>query len=533
MNDQRTDTDLEMRLRGAFRSADLPAAPGSLADALERVPDAPVVRGDAQGSRASGARRSIFGLLGVAAVLLVGGALAVTVGSRPSTPPAPSEPSTTPATAVVYQVGWTAAVPHSATVLAEEVRIVQERVDATGAVGVVVSSDGADRLTVSIPTSLDAGPLRTLVGQTGRIEFVPLGDTPLEKGDVVDPAKFPELFGSEGVASATVSTSQNGGRVVVFELTPAAAAQFGTYTAANIGSYFAIALDGLVVSAPMINSEIPGGSVEISQAGVGGWDLAQANELATIIRLKPLPVPLTEISSEPGPVDPSASPDETPSPSNLVLPSEPPTTCEAPIDVPGSQLDCHSAVRAALAILPAVRPTMTGIDFSHTCFDERHPDAVIDCAVQMFGIVQVTYVGGSTPILIGVRAGEGGELLAFLLPGVEVGIPTFALERTPADLGCDAMAPPYRSLVIHIDPTKTPPVWAIADTKARLRVLWGAADHGLGLAEPVVLDAFRRELAVDGTRIDIPDGAWPSLGGRFVCPGPDAVYVTDQPAAQP
>jgi hypothetical protein len=95
------------------------------------------------------------------------------------------------------------------------------------------------------------------------------------------------------------------------------------------------------------------------------------------------------------------------------------------------------------------------------------------------------------------------------------------------------MAPPYRSLVIHIDPAKATPVWAIADTKARLRVLWGAADHGLGLDKPVVLDAFRRELAVDGTRIDIPDGAWPSLNGRFVCPGPDAVYITDQPAAQP
>jgi preprotein translocase subunit SecD len=204
-------------------------------------------------------------------------------------------------------VGWTSAVPYSAAVLAEEVRIVQERVDATGAVGVVVSSDGADRLNVSIPASLDAGPLRSLVGQTGRIAFVPLGDKQVEKGDSVDPAAFPELFGSEGVASATVSTDQNAGRVVVFELTPAAAAEFGTYTAAHIGTYFAITLDGLIVSAPVINSEIAGGSVEISQAGAGGWDLAEANELATIIRLKPLPVPLTEITNARGPVDPSAA----------------------------------------------------------------------------------------------------------------------------------------------------------------------------------------------------------------------------------
>jgi hypothetical protein len=41
---------------------------------------------------------------------------------------------------------------------------------------------------------------------------------------------------------------------------------------------------------------------------------------------------------------------------------------------------------------------------------------------------------------------------------------------------------------------------------------------------------FGRVLARNGTRINVPDGAWPSLNGRFVCPGADAVYITDQPA---
>ena len=202
----------------------------------------------------------------------------------------------------------------------------------------------------------------------------------------------------------------------------------------NIGSYFAITVDGIVVSAPVIQSEIPGGSVEISQGGtVGGWDLVEANRLTTILRLGPLPVPLTEISSEPGP---------SPSPSSTVL--------KSPSATPGASA------------------------------------------------------------------------------------PTFKLERSPADLGCDAMPVSYRVFEINIDPTAAQPfVWAITDTGVRLRVLWGAHDRGLVGPPPVVVDGSGVVIARDGTRIDVPEGAWPSLAGRFVCPGPDAVYITDQPAAQP
>jgi hypothetical protein len=535
MSDKRADFDLETGLSGAFRSADLPPAPGRLVEALERVPETPIVRGGARDSRGGSGRRTIFGVLGLAAVLLVGGTLALSVGSRPPTPlPAPSgpltgDPSAGPAVVIAYQVGWTDSVPYSAPVLAEEIRIVQGRIDASGPLGVKVTANGSDRLNVAVPAGLDAEALRRLIGQTGHLGFVPLGDTQLEKGAIVDPTRFPELFGSGGVAAASVSTDQSGARVILFELTPAAADLFASYTAAHIGSFFAIALDGRVVSAPVINSEIPSGKVEISQGGEGGWDAVAANELVTIIRLKPLPAPLTEISA--GPADPSTSPNVGPSPSNLLLPS-PRTECEPPIEVAGSQLDCDIAIEAALRILPADRPTISRITFHHTCFDELHPNAAVDCAVQVSGIVEVTYVGGQMPALIGVRLDETGQPKAFVLPVRQPAASdtTFALERTPTDFGCDSMPPPYSFFVIHIDPSVAKPVWAIADTRARLRVVWGANDRGIAGTEPVVVDAFGRALARDGTRIEIPDGAWPSLNGRFVCPGPDAVYITDQPA---
>jgi hypothetical protein len=45
-----------------------------------------------------------------------------------------------------------------------------------------------------------------------------------------------------------------------------------------------------------------------------------------------------------------------------------------------------------------------------------------------------------------------------------------------------------------------------------------------------IVDRFGLVIARDGTRIDIPEAAWPALAGRFVCPGPTAVYVTDRPS---
>ena len=309
MSDRRMDIDLEARLERAFRSAVLPAAPGRLLDALERVPDAPVLAGGASRARSGGARRAPWGILGVAAILLVGGAVALGVGSR-GPAPSPAVPSTEPGTRLTSQIAWTAQVPFSASRLAEEVRIVRARIDATGAVGIAVRTEGEDRLVVDLPAGFDADALRSLIGQRGEIAFVPLGDAQMSRGDVVDEALHPRLFGYEGLDGASVGTNgQTNQRVVTFQLTPAAATQFDAYTKAHIGQYFAIVLDGKVISAPTIQSEIPGGQVEISQnSTVGGFPLDEANELVAFLRTGPLPAPLRETSIEPAPGDGSGAP---------------------------------------------------------------------------------------------------------------------------------------------------------------------------------------------------------------------------------
>ncbi|TNE28737.1 MAG: protein translocase subunit SecDF [Bacteroidetes bacterium] len=58
--------------------------------------------------------------------------------------------------------------------------------------------------------------------------------------------------------------------------------------------YIAITLDGVVYSAPSVNSEIPGGRTEIS----GSFTVEEAKDLATVLRAGKLPVPTHIVQSE-------------------------------------------------------------------------------------------------------------------------------------------------------------------------------------------------------------------------------------------
>jgi len=101
----------------------------------------------------------------------------------------------------------------------------------------------------------------------------------------------------------------------------------------------------------------------------------------------------------------------------------------------------------------------------------------------------------------------------------------FGLRPAPADLGCDAMRPPYESVTFRIDPSAEDSVTAVADTGAVLRTYWSAGFRGGTSADPVVRDADGQEVVSNGDVLDIPDAGWPRLAGYFVCPSTDALYI--------
>jgi preprotein translocase subunit SecD len=66
-----------------------------------------------------------------------------------------------------------------------------------------------------------------------------------------------------------------------------------------VGDLSAIVLDGKVINAPTIDEAIPGGQLQISQNGIGGYPLADAQSLVTILQFGQLPDPLPEIAFGP------------------------------------------------------------------------------------------------------------------------------------------------------------------------------------------------------------------------------------------
>jgi protein-export membrane protein SecD len=186
--------------------------------------------------------------------------------------------------------------------------IIEKRVNATGVSEPVVVTSGTDRIVVEVPGISDTAAIRRLVGQTGRLDFVPLpvdeygrngaeGPRFATQGEPL-PTEEEALFSGDQVRAASVSTDQQGKRVVSFTLNENGANLFGDYTTEHLGEFFAIVLDNRVVSAPYIESPITGGQGQISGGGLGGFTRQEADELVNVLRFGSLPYPVEELASD-------------------------------------------------------------------------------------------------------------------------------------------------------------------------------------------------------------------------------------------
>ncbi len=182
--------------------------------------------------------------------------------------------------------------------------IMENRINATGAGEIVVQTVGSNQILIEVPDVKDPDAIRQLVGKTGTLQFVLLppetyGDAntagakaPPGEGELIDPALPVQFAGGDLDASkirARYDTTY--GWVVDFGFKGDAATKFGDWTGEHVNDYFAIVLDGKVVSAPSINSKIEGGSGFIH----GSFTAASAKELATILQYGALPYPVDEL----------------------------------------------------------------------------------------------------------------------------------------------------------------------------------------------------------------------------------------------
>ena len=179
--------------------------------------------------------------------------------------------------------------------------IIERRVNTTGVSEPVVVVQGSDRVVIEIPGVSDVDSVRSLVGQTGQLDFVPLGGQSASDGQVLPREDYPPLFSGDQIQSAAVGQDANGRLAVDFVLKndgeQSGGQLFAAYTRDHIGEFFAITLDEQVVSAPQIQGAIPGGTGQIT-GGPAGFPAKEATNLVTILKFGSLPFPIQELSSE-------------------------------------------------------------------------------------------------------------------------------------------------------------------------------------------------------------------------------------------
>ncbi len=194
----------------------------------------------------------------------------------------------------------------------DEIRyIVAQRLRATGIAQPVVDIDAQDRVVVDLPVGVDVAAVERLLTEVGQVTFVPLppetygtASTTGSPTGIVDGQPLPAdsslrpLFSGDHLVSADRVTDQNGSPAVSFTLDQDARQIFANYTMANIGDFFAIVMDGTVLSAPSINSPITDGVGQVSIGTEAGAEVAW-NDLVAVVRSGPLPFPLRPVVASP------------------------------------------------------------------------------------------------------------------------------------------------------------------------------------------------------------------------------------------
>ncbi|WP_340270622.1 protein translocase subunit SecD [Sulfitobacter pontiacus] len=187
----------------------------------------------------------------------------------------------------------------------QSLEIIRRRIDEVGTREPTIQRQGSDRILIQVPGIGSAAELKAIIGTTAQLTFNPVVNrganenaAPGLGNSLLPDAEAPGVFyiietapvvTGEQLVDAQPSFDQNGRPAVSFRFDTTGARKFGTYTAENIGAPFAIVLDDEVISAPTIQSAIPGGSGIIT----GNFTVEESTNLAVLLRAGALPAGLT------------------------------------------------------------------------------------------------------------------------------------------------------------------------------------------------------------------------------------------------
>lgn len=156
--------------------------------------------------------------------------------------------------------------------ITQVINIMQKRVNEMGLTEPIIQREGANRIIIELPGERDPQKAIETIGKTAVLEFKD------EEGNV-------KLTG-EDLKNAKEEMGQNKQPLVALQFTDEGGKKFGDLTVANIGRHIGIYLDGELLTNPVVNEAITGGSAVIT----GQRTLEEAKDLAILLRSGALPV---------------------------------------------------------------------------------------------------------------------------------------------------------------------------------------------------------------------------------------------------
>ena len=193
------------------------------------------------------------------------------------------------------------------TTMTQAIEIVRRRIDETGTNEPSIQQQGADRIIVQLPGLDDPSRIKKLLGKTAKLTFQ-LAHPSIFSEDLDENTKAPPGFvklqedknpdrfyminkrvmvSGEMLKDASPTFDRNNSPSVSFQLSALGGKKFGRVTGKNIGRAFAIVLDGKVVSAPVIQTQI------FSTGQItGSFTVQETNDLALVLRSGALPAPM-------------------------------------------------------------------------------------------------------------------------------------------------------------------------------------------------------------------------------------------------
>lgn len=182
----------------------------------------------------------------------------------------------------------------------QTIEVIERRINIDGTKEPSIQRQGLDRVLVQVPGLTDPQQLKERLGRTAKLQFrfvaeQGAAETELmrnrDSGQQVSVERSVIVEGEDLIDAQASFDSRTGQPIVNFRFNIRGAQRFGDATTRGVGRQLAIVLDNEVISAPVVQTPITGGSGQIS----GQFTVEQVNSLSLLLRAGALPAKLSII----------------------------------------------------------------------------------------------------------------------------------------------------------------------------------------------------------------------------------------------